>query len=424
MKILAFVCSIVLMPLVPARAEGPPPADLAAMLDELDGANPELLAQEARARAALQVPGQLEALPDPRLSVSYTNDSLDGFTLGSSEFSNLTVGWEQEVPYRAVREQAAGVARAEAEVTRLSAQTLRARLRARVVALYADLHRIDATSELMRASRDVLTADLETARVRYESGQGIQEGLLRAQTEISRVDLELERVRRERRGVEIALNEALGHRNDTSIGPAGALPAGGLPEDMDSILGAAAAGAPEVREAGGRTLKAEAAVENARVGTKPEFSWLAAYQYRGGLDPMVMGGFGVRLPVWKDRKQLRGIAQSEADLEAARRDGERATLRARADALSYANDVTSAERSLRLYREALLPEDAAALDAARAAFSAGKAEMRLVLDDVRRLLGDRIDAIAIESRRTQSLAALEAVTGASLLDVSGSGRPQ
>lgn len=424
MRVLAFAVLAVLAPFAHAEADPPPPADLAAMLAEVDAANPEVLAQEARARAALEVPGQLEALPDPKLSVSYTNDTLDAFTLGTSEFSNLTIGWEQEVPYKAVRNGAADVARAEAEVARRSADTLRARLRARVVSLYADLYRIDRTSELLRAGRDALTTELEAARARYESGEGIQEGLLQAQVAISRLDLELEGQRRERRGVEIDLNQALGHRNDLPIGPAVALPKGGLPEDPDLLVGAAVAAAPEVRETQGRTLQAEAAVANARVQTKPEFSWLAAYQYRGGLDPMVMGGFGVRLPVWKDRKQARGIARSEADLTAARREGELAELRAQASARSYSNDVASAERSLRLYREAVLPADIATLEAARAAFSAGKAEMGLVLSDFRRLLGDRVDAVGLETRRVQALAALEAVTGATLLDVADTGRAQ
>jgi len=92
MRVLAFAVLAVLAPFAHAEADPPPPADLAAMLAEVDAANPEVLAQEARARAALEVPGQLEALPDPKLSVSYTNDTLDAFTLGTSEFSNLTIG--------------------------------------------------------------------------------------------------------------------------------------------------------------------------------------------------------------------------------------------------------------------------------------------------------------------------------------------
>ena len=137
---------------------------------------------------------------------------------------------------------------------------------------------------------------------------------------------------------------------------------------------------------------------------------------------MVMGGFGVRLPVWKDRKQARAVAGSEADLDATRFEYRRAALRAAADAQSFVNEVDSAERSLRLYREAILPQDIATLEAARAAFSAGRAPIVLVIEDLRRWLDDRDNALALEVRRVQMLASLESATGMPLLDIASAGR--
>ena len=80
------------------RAEEP--LDLAALLAEAERANPDLLARTARAQAAEEIPSQRGALPDPMLSISYTNDGLDAFTLGSSQFSNVTARWDQTIPAR------------------------------------------------------------------------------------------------------------------------------------------------------------------------------------------------------------------------------------------------------------------------------------------------------------------------------------
>jgi outer membrane protein TolC len=176
-----------------------------------------------------------------------------------------------------------------------------------------------------------------------------------------------------------------------------------------------------LREAEARTERAESAVASARTSTESQFSWLAAYQFRGGLDPMIVGGFGVRLPVYKDRKQARDIARSESELEASRRDAEAATVRARAETRALANDAASAERSLVIYEQGIVPQSAAALEAARAALSAGRAEMSLVLDDFRKLLADRKDAVAVRVRRIQALAALEVATGQVLIDAGGTG---
>jgi len=210
MRVLACVPLIIVTTFAPVLATELAPADLASLLDEVDAANPEVLALAARAQAASEVPGQLEALPDPKLSVSYTNDGLDQITLGSSIMSNLALAWEQTVPYRSVRARAADVGRADAEVAQRTTATVRARVRARVIGLFADLYRLDRSIDIVGESRALLLAAYETAQARYESGEGIQEGLLRAQTEIRRLDLESETLGRERRTVEIAMEAALG----------------------------------------------------------------------------------------------------------------------------------------------------------------------------------------------------------------------
>ena len=120
---LAAVCGLA----APVAAGDRAPVELPALLDELDRASPQLLASRLRAEAAANVAPQREALPDPKLSVSYTNDGLSSLTLGASEFSNVTAGWEQEVPSRNVRASAAAVANAQAEALRASTGALRAR---------------------------------------------------------------------------------------------------------------------------------------------------------------------------------------------------------------------------------------------------------------------------------------------------------
>src|SRR5262249_3839530 len=123
--------AVLLLAFSASRAEEP--LDLATLLSEVRRANPELLARAARAEAADEVPSQRGALPDPMLSTSYTNDGLDAFTLGSSQFSNVTVRWDQTIPARGVRPKDAAVARAEADVVRASAVSLEAVLRSRVI---------------------------------------------------------------------------------------------------------------------------------------------------------------------------------------------------------------------------------------------------------------------------------------------------
>jgi cobalt-zinc-cadmium efflux system outer membrane protein len=415
-----FLAVLVWAPSFGSAAE---PLDLAALLAEAERANPDLLARIARAEAAAEVPEQRGALPDPVLSGSYTNDGITSFTLGSSQFSNVTARWDQMLPARSVRSADAAAARAEADVVRVSAETLKATLRARVIALYGAIWRADRTRELLNDGREWLGTARDAARARYEAGDGSAERVLRADNEIRRLELDLVSVSRERRAAEIALGSVLGRSSDCRFGPAGELPGEILPAAADDAE-QAAAGAPRVAEARAEEARATAATENARAQERPEWGFMAAYQYLGGLDPMVMGGFTVRLPLWKDRKQARAVASAEREAEAAGRDRESAEVQARAAVRDLLSEIDALGSQLALYERTIVPQDVATIDAARAAASAGRGELTLVIDDIVRLLADRRAAVDLKSRKLTALAALEAASGTTRLALAGSGESQ
>src|SRR5882672_8513105 len=407
-----------------ASADERAAVDLSALLDEAEHASPQLLALDARAAASREVASQRLARPDPSLSAAYTNDGGTDLTLGSSEFTNITVGWEQELPYRIVRQRAAAVAQAQAETVRASSAAVSAGLRARVITLVAELWRLDRTKAILDESRSLFVTAAASAQARYESGEGIQEGLIRAQAATRRVDLEIEEVSLARRQAEIALGSTLGRAGNPEFGPILELPEIATPIDAQRLAEAAEASSPDVLETSSRERTAAAQLEDARVQLKPTFSWLAAYQFRGGLDPMVMGGFSVRLPVWKGRKPERAIAGAALERTAAERDREDAEVRARAAARRLAADVASIDVRLRLYREAIVPQAVAAFESANAAFASGRAEMFLVLDDLGRWIGDRREELGLSAQRIEAIASLEAATGTTLFETPKPGRSQ
>jgi len=413
--------SIVLLTVL-SGAVAPPPADLAAWLDEADRASPAIRAARARADAAREVAAQRSALPDPLLSLAYVNDGLTEITLGSAEFSMLSVGWEQEVPHRDVRRGAAGIAEAEFALAGVSIENGRVGLRARVIALYALLWRHDREAEILRESREVAATLAEAALARYESGEGSQEQILRAQVEALRIDVAIEEIARARRSVEVAVGAALGRVGDAAFGPALTLPEGTLPTDVESLAGVAATEAPAVLLALADEERSVAAIAAARAQSRISWSWVAAYQYRGELEPMVVGGIGLRLPMWRGRKQDRALAEAESARTAAEHDREQTELEARARVRDLASEIASLDREIRIVRDGIVPQDQAALEAARIAFSTGGAPMTVALDSAARLLADERDAVQLEAARVAALAELEALTGRSLLDVHTTGR--
>jgi len=397
------------------------PLDLAAVVAEAEASNPQIQAARARRDASAHVPSQAEARPDPLAGVSYTNETLTGFTLGSREDANLTLSWTQEVPYPGKRALAGDVARTEIDRNDIEIDVLRLRVVARVKELYAELYRIDRTTEILRDSRKLLDSLLDAARARYEGGEGILENILKAQTERTRLDADLADLAQQRRSAASALGAVLGRESDGPFGPAVVLPET-LALDLPSLERAAVDGSPEILalRAASRTVEARRSL--AEKNLKPDFVWSAAYAHRGGLDPMVMGSLGIRLPLYRRAKQAEAVVQAEHELEASRRDVTAREVAVRAEVRDLAARAERAETLMRLYRDGALPQARGALDAAGAAYGVGRAEFLTLIEDFRTVLEYEIEYERQAADRLMALAALEPLTGTILVLPGGDGR--
>ena len=69
-----------------------------AMLAEAEANAPAIRAATHRVAAMTERAPQAQALPDPLLSLTYANESLDQITWGESMDTGATVTWTQEFP--------------------------------------------------------------------------------------------------------------------------------------------------------------------------------------------------------------------------------------------------------------------------------------------------------------------------------------
>src|SRR5262245_29742432 len=95
------ICVLVLL-LAPVCARAGDDPRFTALLAEADAANPEIVAARARVEAAARSADQAPALPDPVLSVGYTNDGVQP-SLGKREMTTLGVTVAQELTRGSVR---------------------------------------------------------------------------------------------------------------------------------------------------------------------------------------------------------------------------------------------------------------------------------------------------------------------------------
>jgi cobalt-zinc-cadmium efflux system outer membrane protein len=413
------VLLLVPAPALAAAAGATPPADLGALLREADAGSPALRAAQARLEAARHVPSQAGARPDPEVGIAYLNDGVNSFTLGESEFSYLALTWTQEVKYPGKRNRMSEVALRDAERSEQDLRRTRLEIAAAVKAAYADLYQLDRTAGILDESRSNLESLAESSRRRYEVGQGIQESVLKAQTEILRLDVEIARVRQERRAAEVKLGAVLGRPADVAIGPVIALPDVALPGDAEALAEEAVAASPEVAGLAASVRRAEAGEQLARLDLKPDFVWSASYQDRGGLDPMVMGSFGVRLPVYRKTKQAQALLEKKSELLAARQELADAQLRARAAVRDLVSQMQRADRLLVLFGQGVIPQAQSALESAQSSYTVGRIGFLDVLNDLTVLFNARIDLATQAADRFRVVAALEPLLDRELIQIPG-----
>jgi cobalt-zinc-cadmium efflux system outer membrane protein len=412
----AAVAIVVLVGLASARESlgADEPVDLGALLAEAESNHPELKALAARREAATQVPSQTEALPDPLLSASYTNEGLDSFTLGSAPRSSLAFTWTQDLPYPGKRRLAGEVAQGEITTAERRLEAARVRIRSQVKRSYFDLYRIDRTTEILEETRTVFSSLVASARSRYESGEGTLENVLKAQTQLTAIEADLATNREDRRATEARLAAAVGRSSATAFGPVGGLPAAVMP-DRSELEARALTQAPELRVLDAAVDTEARRLELARKSLKPDLMYGAAYANRGGLDPIVMGTFGVRLPLYRSRKQAQAVAQTESQLEAARREVDRGQIEiiARVRALFAQFDRASALAPL--YSDGLIPQARSTLDAAAGTYTAGKTEFLALQDDALAVLRYEIEYERQRVDALQAMTDLEELTGVELI---------
>lgn len=403
-----------LLAAIPAAAGEPPPLDLAALLAEAESSAPSLHAAASRILEAETLPSQAEALPDPMLSFSLQNERLDAFTLGDSPMSNATFTWTQEIPFPGKRALRAEAARTESGLAAAGAERIRRDLVAAVKALYVELHRIHRVRGLVEENRRLVVALRDASRARFETGEAPLEGTLGAGAEIARIDAELEELDGQRAEAEARLARLLGRSEADHFGPAVAAPAV-APFDPDELLRVASLDSTRVSVLRAAERREEARIESLRRDLKPDFSWSAGYAYRGSLDPMVMGMFGVTLPLFRDRKQVQAVAGAERSLEAVRHEAKDAALEAESSVREALARAESAEDQARVFEHAVLPQARAALDAATAAYATGRVAFATILSYARELLADARRIEDLRARRLSTLALLEPAVGRDLV---------
>jgi len=391
---------------------------LSELLAEAEENNPQIEAARRGWQAAKQVPTRVSTLPDPQFTLQHLSVGsprpFAGYT--NSDFAYIGFGVTQDIPYPGKLKLRGEIAKREADVSQQQVESARRAVLAEVKASYFQLAYLSQTLAILQSDGELLKQIEQAANARYRSGMGRQQDLLQAQLQKTKLVREIAMHHLEVGKLQAQLKQFLNRAQDSpDIEPAD-LKESPLLQDYQELLRAAKAQNPELAASQKMIDKQSLQVDLARKDFYPDFNVQYMWQRT---DPTqfrayYMLSFGVRVPIYRSRKQKPELAQAQSE-----------ELRARSELEAQSQQVASELRAqyvvaqqttelLKIHREGLAPQ-------ARSAFQSGLAAYQSNKQDFQPVLIAFLDVLHLDEEYWQNLAEyetaiarLEQITGLSL----------
>jgi len=421
----AFLCCWPFISLARAQAPAPerharsqPVTPLQDLLTEAEHANPRIRAAQADWKAAQQFPSQVSALPDPQFTVQQVSVGsprpFAGYT--NSDFAYFGLGVSQDFPYPGKLRLRGEMAQRDADVVQQQYKTVRRSVLAGVKSAYFQLSALNKTRRILKSDGELLQQVEKAADARYRSGLGNQQDVLQSQLEQTKLLREITMHDLEVAKLQAQLKELVNRsQSSPDIQPAD-LAETPLVNTYPELLAETALQNPEIAGANKMVERQKLQVDLARKDFYPDFNIQYIWQRT---DPAqfrsyYMLSFGVKVPIYRNRKQRPELAEAEAGLTRSRSEAETQSQQV---AFELRNEYDIAQKTadlLKIYREGLLPQARSEFQAGIAAYQNNRLDFLALLASFGDVLKLEEDYWQNEAQREVALARLEELTGLSL----------
>jgi outer membrane protein TolC len=414
-----------------ASAAELPAADNADVLEglvqEAMERNPELQSLQYMAEAKGKRVLPAGSLPDPMLSLSYSNVPVDDFSLTKADMTSRDIGFTQALPFPGKLSLKEEVARLDAVQASDRVASLRNLIRFRVRKDFFSLLENREVTRLTEKNKALLGELLEVANSRYAVGKAPQQDLFKAQVEISRMEKMLIALRKQEVSLVADLNTLRDRPVDAPVllPPAHSLPGREYAEEQ--LVEVAKAWNPDLKREEDGIARNEAALNLSRKQILPDFQIGAAYKVRENTDTgmsrpdFFSASVGISIPLWHGRKQDQEVEAAVRDLSAGRSSYSNALNAVRNRIRDITADLSAMKASLSLYDTGLLPQARESVSASRSAYEVGQVEFASVLMGQLSLFQQEIEREKTAQAFRIRASELELVVGKELFSMKGNG---
>ena len=332
----------------------------------------EIVAANARARAAGQRPAIVSALDDPAVSFSVDHVPFNGMGL------DWSASFQQSFPLSGVRGHRKRAAEANARRELAEADRVDRDVELDAAQAFWMLVEARATAEITKQQKALADQLVSAATARYSANMGTQSDVLRAQIEVARLDAEQRATAAEVRGAEVMLNTTLARDADALIPDLDINVSDAAPPAPDSVARSAEK-RPELRAGRAEIDQAEADVRvmksmyapMAMVQTGPAYTMEAGYGW--------MAMAGITIPLWRGKLSA-GVNEANAMVDMAKADLDAMQRMVEGQARGAREVVVAARERYVALRDDIVPRAEQAIAPTLAAYSAGQVPLVSVVE--------------------------------------------
>jgi outer membrane protein, heavy metal efflux system len=386
--------------------------DLATLVSEALGRNPELLAFSSRVAAVQYRVPQAKSLPDPMFMFGYQNEGWERYTYGDMPDAQWMFSISQMFPFpgkRALKERmTAGDAEGLADVYK----SLKLKTIEKVKGLYYDLLLGYKSIELINKRIWLFSGIEDAALARYSTGMAPQQEVLMAQTEKYMLIEKEEMFKQKIQATEAMLNAAIGRDASSPLGRPAEHVFNKIEISLQEMTKKAFENSPELKSKEKMIASAETGTLMAKKEYYPDFTLTAGYFRRGDeFDDMWSLTTAMNIPLFYKTKQRQAVFEAEAVLSEARSMLEATKLMISSDIRDNYSMMKTSEKLMDLYKSALIPKTIQDFEAALAGYISGKIEAITVIDRLKALLDYELLYWEKFVGREKAIARIEAIAG-------------
>lgn len=389
------------------------------LVQEAFANNPDLAAAKARWQQSSHRVPQVGSLQDPILSFAFSNYPNDNFSSDETPMTGNEVKLAQAFPFPGKLDGRSALANEQAQwyrsVYRDSHYQIARKVKDAWFRLYLNERAVAVTERNMALVDDVI----RLTEVRYETGTGLQQDVLKAQVQKSKLMERLMSLRQQHATVRSELDRLLNRP------PGGAYE---IPEELELPVADTAVGV--FQKAGREQRPMTSAYRSliaryrhqqdlAKLNDYPDMTLWASWRFRDddlpdeGTD-FVSAGVSLNLPVYREKRRAE-VAEAVAGLRMAERQAQSFHNKVAESIQNAYTRMEETQQQTELYRMGIIPQTSQSFQAALSSYQVGKVAFMSLLDALMTTYQAEMEYYRVSTEYMRSMAWLEAESTLPLL---------